>query len=117
MQVQSKSNYEQNKEHRQVTIAASGTTSTTLDLGGTKVVGIEIPSVFTGTKLAIQGSINGDFYALYGSETGLAKEIKVSAAPSFILVENPFDCPFEKVRFVSNATESAERIINVICAP
>jgi len=117
MELQQTSSYQQDKELRQVKIPAGSTTSSYIDLGGTRLMGVEIPAGFIGIKLTIEGSINGTFYQLYGSETGLAKEIKITAAPALIMIENSVNCPFEKIRLVSSATETSERILNLICHP
>jgi hypothetical protein len=111
------SNFQNTREFAELTIANGGTTSTAYELGGTHLVGLLIPSAFTGTKLTIEGSIDGtNFYQLYGSTSGTAKEIKV-APNKFIEIENNYDNPFNFIRLVSNSVEAGERKIKIICNP
>jgi len=111
------SNFQNTREFVELTIANGGTTSTAYELGGTHLVGLLIPSAFTGTKLTIEGSIDGtNFYQLYGSTSGTVKEIKV-AANKFIEIENNYDNPFNFIRLVSNSVEAGERKIKIICNP
>ena len=71
------SNFQNTREFAELTIASGGTTSTSYELGGTHLIGILIPSAFTGTRLSIEGSLDGtNFYQLWGSSSGVAKEIK-----------------------------------------
>lgn len=111
------SNFQSTREFIELTIASGGTTSTAYELGGTHIAGILTPSAFTGIKLTIEGSIDGvNFYTLYGSETGLPKEIKV-APNRFIEIENNYDNPFNFIRLVSSSAEAGERKIKIICNP
>ena len=111
------SNFQNTREFVELTIANGGTTSTAYELGGTHLIGILMPSAFTGIKLTIEGSIDGtNFYQLYGSTSGTAKEIKV-AANKFIEIESNYDNPFNYIRLVSNSVEVGERKIKIICNP
>ena len=109
------SNFQNTREFAELTIANGGTTSTAYELGGTHLIGILIPSAFTGTKLVIEGSLdNTNFYQLWGSSSGVAKEIKI-ALNRFIEVETNYDNPFNFIRLVSNSAEAGERKIKIIC--
>ena len=111
------SNFQNTREFAELTIANGGTTSTAYELGGTHLIGILIPSAFTGTKLVIEGSLdNTNFYQLWGSSSGVAKEIKI-ALNRFIEVETNYDNPFNFIRLVSNSAEAGERKIKIICNP
>jgi hypothetical protein len=111
------SNFQNTREFAELTIANGGTTSTAYELGGTHLIGVLIPSAFTGNKLIIEGSIDGiNFYQLYGSTSGTAKEIKV-AVNRFIEIENNYDNPFNFIRLVSASVETGERKIKIICNP
>lgn len=111
------SNFQNTREIVELTIANGATISTSYELGGTHLIGILIPSAFTGIKLTIEGSIDGtNFYQLYGSTSGAPKEIKV-AVNKFIEIESNYDNPFNYIRLVSNSVEVGERKIKIICNP
>lgn len=111
------SNFQSTREFIELTIPSGGTTSTAYELGGTHLAGVLMPSDFTGVKLFVEGSIDGtNFYQLYGSSSGTAKEIKV-APNRFIEIESNYDNPFNFIRLVSNSAEAGERIIKIICNP
>jgi hypothetical protein len=111
------SKFQNTREFAELTIANGATISTSYELGGTHLIGILMPSAFTGTKLTIEGSIDGtNFYQLYGSTSGTAKEIKV-AVNRFIEIENNYDNPFDYIRLVSASVETGERKIKIICNP
>ena len=54
------SNFQNTREFAELTIASGGTTSTSYELGGTHLIGILILSAFTGTRLIIEGSLDGE---------------------------------------------------------
>lgn len=111
------SKFQSAREKTTLTIPAGSSTSNSYELGGTHLIGILMPATFTGTKLTIKGSIDGtNFYEVYGSDSGTAKEIKVSAG-KFIAIENNYDNPFNFIQLVSNSTEASDRILTIICHP
>lgn len=111
------SKFQSTREFIELTIPSGGTTSTAYELGGTHLAGLLIPSAFTGIKLFVEGSIDGtNFYQLYGSSSGTAKEIKV-APNKFIEIESNYDNPFNFIRLVSSSAEAGERKIQIICNP
>lgn len=111
------SNFQNTREFVELVIPNGSTTSTVYELGGTHLIGVLIPSAFTGIKLFVEGSIDGtNFYQLYGSVSGTAKEIKV-APNKFIEIESNYDNPFNFIRLVSSSAEAGERIIKIICNP
>lgn len=111
------SKFQSTREFAELTIPASSATSNSYELNGTHLIGIIFPATFTGTKLTMQGSIDGtNFYEIYGSDSGTAKEVKVSAN-KMVVIENNFDNPFNFIKLVSNSNESAERVLKIICNP
>lgn len=111
------SRFQNTREFTEVVIANGATASTSYELGGTHLIGVLIPDSITGNKLTIEGSIDGtNFYQLYGSSSGTAKEIKITAG-KFIEIESNYDNPFNFIRLVSNATEGADRILKIVCNP
>lgn len=110
-------NFQSTREIAELTIANGATTSTSYELGGSHLVGLLVPSAMTGNKLTIQGSIDGtNFYNLYGSSSGTAKEIKITPN-TFVEIESSYDNPFNFIRLVSSMTETAERKIKIVCNP
>jgi hypothetical protein len=111
------SNFQNTREFVELVIPNGSTTSTAYELGGTHLIGVLIPSAFTGVKLFVEGSLdNITFYQLYGSSSGTAKEIKV-APNKFIEIESNYDNPFNFIRLVSSSAEAGERKIKIICNP
>jgi hypothetical protein len=111
------SKFQTMREFATLTIPIQQTTSSSYELGGTHLIGVLIPSALSGSKFKIQGSINGEnFYDVYGSESGTAKEIKATVN-TFVAIENNFDNPFNYVRLVSNMSETAERTLQIVCHP
>ena len=111
------SKFQSTREFVELTIPNNSTTSTSYELGGTHLIGLIVPATITGSKFTIEGSIDGtNFYEIYGSETGTAKEIKITAG-KFIEIESNYDNPFNFIRLVSNSAEDAERILKIVCNP
>lgn len=95
----------------QVTIPAGQTTSNGVLVGKTtRVVGVDLPNVFTGNKAHIQTSIdNVEWFDIY-DQSGALYEIKPTEGIFYIPKEiSDTIAPF--VRFRSNATEVADRLI------
>ena len=111
------SKFQSTREFAELTIPNDSATSTSYELGGTHLIGLIVPSTITGSKFTIEGSIDGtNFYQVYGSETGTAKEIKITAG-KFVEIESNYDNPFNFIRLVSNMTETGERKIKIVCNP
>lgn len=111
------SRFQNTREFVDLVIPNSGTTSTSYELGGTHLIGVLFPASFTSSKVKIQGSLDGtNFYDVYGSDTGTAKEIKATAN-TLTIIENTYDNPFNYVRLVSNMAEGAERTLKIVCNP
>lgn len=95
------------------TIAGSATTSNALLLGGRlALTQIEFPSGFTGTNVAIYGSVDGTNYrAVYMD--GTAQTITYGASQTHSI--NPrVTYGLHSVKLVSNGTEAAVRTILAI---
>lgn len=111
------SQFQSRREFATLTIPNGSTISTSYELGGTHLIGVLIPSALSGSKFTIQGSNDGvNFYNIYGSESGTAKEIKATVN-TFVAIENNFDNPFNYVRLVSNMSETAQRTLQIVCHP
>lgn len=96
-----------------VSIATSGTTSTTIALEGNRIpLAIVIPASFEGTAMTFQVSPdNSTFYPLYDESS----QYSVTVAPSrhVALKRQAFD-GVRYVRLVSGTTVTAARTITVI---
>lgn len=96
-----------------VTIASSGTTSTTLTLENNRIpLALVLPATMTGTSCNFKASSNGtDFYTVYDDGTLYAP---TTAASRFVALKRQ---PMEAVKYfqiVSTSTETATRTIGVI---
>ncbi len=101
----------------EVVISASGTTSNAIDLGGTALCGVYIPSGFQGTSITFQAAtaIDGSFVAVKGKD---GQNISATVAASQYTALDPAD--FAGVRFlkiVSGTTESAQRTLKLAARP
>lgn len=92
-----------------VTIASGETTSTPAEIDGARLIGIGVPSAFTGTSLTVELSYDGETY-LPWSDAGAAVELSVAAS-------SLLDCwPYPAARYVrvvSNSAEAADRTLSV----
>ena len=98
-------------------IASGATTSSEIDLSGTTICGIYIPSAFTGTGLTFSASTvsGGTFVSI---RDGAGNAISKTIAAGQYLRLDPTD--FVGVRFlqiVSNATEAAARTLTLAARP
>lgn len=100
-----------------VTIANAGTVSTAVRIDPAMVTGVVMPSAFTGTALAIHGSLtfDGTYQALFDSD-GNAVSLGVAASRSIGLsgAEAAVVAAFPFLKVVSNAAEAAERVITIV---
>lgn len=98
-------------------IAASGTTSAEIDLSGTTLCGIYIPSAFTGTSISFQAATvsGGTFVSV---RDGAGNAVSKTVAPSQYIKLDPTD--FVGVRYlkvVSGSTEAAARTLTLAARP
>ncbi len=99
------------------TIPASGTTTAAIDLGGTSLVGIQLPASFTGTGLSFQvaTTLSGTYQGVIdGSGTTLLKTI---AAGKYLMLDPSEFAGIQFLKIVSNATEAAQRDLTLITRP
>ncbi len=100
-------------EDQNVTIASSGTESTALDLQGMGLVGMLIPSAFTGASVTFKASIDGtNFYDIYNSDN-TQFSITVGTSRWYNLDIRDF-LGARYVKIVSASSEGAERTITCI---
>lgn len=92
-----------------VQIAASGTTTPAINLGGFSLCGILLPAAFTGTALTFEASVDGtNFFPVKSTTSGSA--LSYTVAQGTFAAINPQD--FQGVQYlkiVSGSTESAAR--------
>jgi len=97
-----------------VTIASGQTVSTALSVAGMDLVAVLIPSVFTGTTITFQGSIDGStFSALYNHDGTAYSLTNVAASRLIQFTANDF-IGMNYIKLVSNSSEGADRTI--ICS-
>jgi hypothetical protein len=96
-----------------VTIASSGTVSTSITIeGGRTVLALRTPSTLTGTEFKFQASTDGDnFFALYNGSTEYAVTV---AASRYIAVNTEVMAGVRFLKVVSGSSEGASRIISVV---
>lgn len=100
-----------------VTIASGATTSGIINLYGTRLVGLILPAAMTGTKITVQGSVDGtNFYTLY-TDLGATKTEITFTANAFVALQPSATLPTQYVRFVSGASESAARSLIAVSHP
>jgi hypothetical protein len=94
-------------------IEASSTTSTVVDLSDLAMVGIIMPSIFTGTALTFNGSLdNVNFYPLYNTA---GTELSITVSPDIWIEFTPGDfCAVRYLSFVSNQTEGQNRELQIV---
>lgn len=104
-------------EDANATIASGATTSSEIDLSGTTLCGIYIPSAFTGTSISFQAATasGGTFVSV---RDGAGNAISKTVAPSQFIKLDPTD--FVGVRYlkvVSGSTEGAARTLILAARP
>jgi hypothetical protein len=98
-----------------VTIASSGTTSTTLTLSGSRIpLVILIPAVMTGTTMTFKASNDGaTFYPIYYESTSYSVTIPTGAVRHIALDRRAME-GVKYFQVVSGSSESSSRSIGVI---
>lgn len=96
-----------------VTIASSGSTSTSITMQGGRVpIAILTPAALTGTAFTFECSVDGtNFYDLYNGGTEYSLTV---AANRYIALNPDVFQGVRYVRIVSGSTEAASRTIYVI---
>lgn len=93
------------------TIANAGTTSNAIDLGSATVVGMYIPSEFTGTAITFTActTATGTFQPLKdGAGAAVSKTV---AASDYIYLDPTIFAGIAFVKLVSDSAEAADRAI------
>lgn len=99
------------------TIAASATTSGEIDLSGTTLCGIFIPSGFQGTSITFQvAPESGGTFVVMKDGAG-STVTKTCAASQFLKIDPADFAGVQFMKIVSSATESAERILTLAARP
>lgn len=106
-----------NRVQTTTNILASSTTSSEIDLGGTYLVGIQLPASFTGTSLTftVATASGGTFQTM---KDGAGNSVSKTVAQGQYIGIDP--TLFRGVRFfkvVSGSTETSDRSLTVISAP
>jgi hypothetical protein len=100
-----------------ITVATSTTISGEVDLGGTEIVGLQMPATFTGTAITFQvATVSGGTYQamIDGAGNTVTKTV---ANGKYVGIDPTL---FRGVRFlklVSGSAENADRVITVITCP
>lgn len=92
------------------TIASSGTTTASIDIGGYQLVGVSLPATMTGTSLKIQvaPTLDGNYQAAYNSSGEISYTI--AGGRYVALTENDtFGIRF--LRLVSGSSEAGARTL------
>jgi len=99
------------------TFASGATTATELDLGGTMIVGIQLPATFTGTALTFSAATTS------GGTSQLVKDgagnsiSKTVAQGQYIAIDPTLFKGIRFVKIISGSTEAAARTATVITIP
>lgn len=99
-----------------VTIANGGTTSTAINVLGNILTAMIIPAM-TGTSLTLSVSYDGTTYYDYFDQYGSQPSIVVTSSARYIEIDEEDFVGAQYLKFVSNATELAERTITCIVRP
>ncbi len=97
-------------------ISSSGTTSSAVDLGGTSLCGIHMPSAFTGSSITFKAAASATDSYRTVTKNGISLSATVAADQYIVL--DPTD--FAGIRFlqvVSGASESASRTLTLSVRP
>jgi hypothetical protein len=100
-----------------VAIVSGATTSAEADLGGTQIVGLQLPTAFTGTtvKFSVATGTGGTFQTLTdGAGADVSKTI---ASAKYVGIDPTLFRGVRFVKLVSGATEPADRTVTIISTP
>lgn len=102
---------------RTITIAASGTTSSVIELGDYVVQGLITPAALTSTAITFTacGTKDGTFMAVYDSD---GTQVSLSAAASRAIglssAEADAMAPWQFIKVVMGSAEAAERTLTLV---
>ena len=98
-------------------ISASGTTTPAMDLGGTTLLGIQLPAAFTGTSISFQAATAlGGTYQVVIDGSGSVVSKTVAQGKHLMLDPSEF-AGLQFIKIVSSATEAAQRDLVLISRP
>lgn len=98
--------------YKTTTIASSGTTTAAIDLTSYSLVGLVMPSAFTGTALNIKASADGVTYETMYDTSGNAFSISVGANRFIAIAPTDFAAA-RFIKLVSGSSEASERTITL----
>lgn len=105
------------RRYSTATIAASGTTSDTVDCTRNSLVAIITPSALTGTSLTFTASIDGSTFVAVREVGGASAYTVTMAASQYIPLDPRVFAGMQHVRLVSGSTEASARSISCVLRP
>ena len=100
-----------------ITVASNATTSAEVDLGGTEIVGLQLPAAFTGTTLKFMVStVSGGTYQTLTDGAG-ADVSKTVAQGKYVGIDPTLFRGIRFVKLVSGSSEGADRQIVIFSIP
>lgn len=104
------------KNNRQVTVTVGQTVSGAVDLKGDTVIGIYVPTGFSGSVITFQASPDGVTYFAVNDETGGAISIPVTAG-TFVKVDPSYLAGVRFLKLVSGTAQAtADSVITLATA-
>ena len=103
-----------NVAQKNFTIAAAGTVSTGVDLGGSYIAALLLPNNLVPTNITFQGSMdNVTYYAIYDS-SGAAVTLSTVAASTAVAIDMSFTFGFPYLKLVAGTTQTNGAIITAL---
>lgn len=95
------------------TVAVNTNTSDTVDLNGTTLVGLFVPTGFDGTVINIQATIDGsNFYDVEDGD-GADLELTVGTVPCYVPVAPTLTAGLRMIRLRTGTTQGQETLIPI----
>lgn len=95
------------------TIANNTNTSDTVDLNGTTLVGLFIPTGFDGTVINLQATIDGSNFFDVEDGDGTVLEMTVGTPPCYVPVAPTLTAGLRIIRIVTGDTQGQETLIPI----
>jgi hypothetical protein len=100
-----------------ITVATNATTTPEIDLGGTELVGFQLPAAFTSTTITfLVSTVSGGTYQIMKDGAGNTVS-KTVAQGQYIAVDPTLFRGVRFVKLVSGSSEAADRQITLISIP
>lgn len=100
-----------------ITVASNATTSAEVDLGGTEIVGLQLPAAFTGTAISfLVSTVSGGTYQAMKDGAGNSVS-KTVAQGQYIAIDPTLFRGVRFVKLVSGSSEAADRVITIFSIP